>query len=86
MNYLKIACVLTSVSLVVMACKKTEQKTFIVSCGKGSVETMLSQGWKVVSSNERQVKCGSRLSWGGPGMPPISNDVVGTEVEYILEK
>jgi hypothetical protein len=75
-----------------------EQQLFKVSCGKGSVQPLLNEGWKVVSTNERQIQCGSRSEVTGyrdivfgsqVTKQPIGFQqvpIMGTETEYILEK
>ena len=60
--YLVRVAVLSALALTVGSCKGKEelvQVPYTVSCGVGSVATMLNQGWKVVSSSTRQVQCGT---------------------------
>jgi hypothetical protein len=91
---------LVFVSLAATGChskiQKT-QKTFKVRCEKGSVDKLLDEGWKVVSTNEREVQCGSRNQAAGyiviakgshvtkQSIGTEQIPIMGTEVEYILE-
>ena len=94
----KVYLALAFVSLIATGCNSKLQKSYKVNCGKGSIEKFLKDGWKVVSTNEREVKCGSRSEVTGYReivygsqitQQPIGYQeipIMGTEVEYILEK
>ena len=62
-----------------------EQTSVVISCNKGSINEYLGAGWRVISTSTREVKCGSK-GYGVMGPNPYFVDVVGPEVEYILER
>ena len=91
-----IVAILVSAALIGCAAKPKQQKSVTLKCG-GSINKLLSDGWKVVSSSESQIQCGSSRQFAGMRPSPVGNTypdvpvynevpVMGTQVEYILEK
>ncbi len=72
----------------------TEQKTLILSCGKGNIKEHLEEGWSVVNSEELEVPCtwktkksrrGCNLELD-KGCKITVPDKMGVEIRYLLEK